>query len=48
ICPEAEVKLFVTASPETRARRRWQETGEGSYQNVLAQVRAIVRNRLGR
>ena len=40
ICPEAEVKLFVTASPETRARRRWQETGEGSYQDVLAQVRA--------
>ena len=40
ICPEAEVKLFVTASPETRARRRWQEIGEGSYEDVLAQVRA--------
>ena len=40
ICPEAEVKLFVTASPETRARRRWQEAGEGSYAEVLAQVHA--------
>lgn len=40
ICPEAEVKLFVTASPETRARRRWQEAGTGSLDDVLAQVRA--------
>ncbi|TVS04225.1 MAG: (d)CMP kinase [Rhodobacteraceae bacterium] len=40
ICPEAEVKLFVTASPETRAERRWQETGTGSYEEVLEQVRA--------
>ncbi|NBB98722.1 MAG: (d)CMP kinase [Alphaproteobacteria bacterium] len=41
ICPEAEVKLFVTASAETRARRRWLEAGEdGSYKEVLAQVRA--------
>ena len=39
ICPQAEVKLFVTASPETRAMRRWQETGEGSYDEVLEQVR---------
>jgi cytidylate kinase len=27
ICPEAEVKLFVTASPEVRAHRRWLEVG---------------------
>ncbi len=40
ICPEAEVKLFITASPETRAERRWQETGTGSYEEVLEQVRA--------
>ncbi len=40
ICPEAEVKLFVTASPETRARRRWQEAGEGNFAEVLAQVHA--------
>ena len=25
VCPDAEVKLFVTASPECRAERRWQE-----------------------
>lgn len=41
ICPDAEVKLFVTASAETRARRRWLEAGEDcSYEDVLAQVRA--------
>lgn len=41
ICPDAEVKLFVTASAQTRARRRWLEAGEdGSYEEVLAQVRA--------
>ena len=27
ICPDAEVKLFVTASAEIRARRRWLELG---------------------
>ena len=40
ICPEAEVKLFVTASPEIRARRRWAELGaEADYDRVLAEVR---------
>jgi len=39
ICPEAEVKLFVTASPVVRARRRWLETG-GDPGAVLAEVRA--------
>ena len=39
ICPEAEVKLYVTASPEVRARRRWKELG-GEYEAVLAQVLA--------
>jgi cytidylate kinase len=29
ICPEAEVKLYVTASPEVRAHRRWLEVGAG-------------------
>jgi hypothetical protein len=27
ICPEAEVKLFVTASDRVRAHRRWLELG---------------------
>lgn len=38
ICPEAEVKLFVTASPEIRARRRWHEVG-GDLAAVLAEIR---------
>lgn len=37
ICPEAEVKLYVTASPEVRAHRRWLEVG-GDEAEVLAQV----------
>jgi len=44
ICPEAEVKLFVTASAEVRATRRFRElTGTGSIitlEEVLADVRA--------
>ena len=39
ICPEAEVKLYVTASAEVRAQRRWLEVG-GDLQGVLAEVRA--------
>ncbi|KEP69899.1 cytidylate kinase [Thioclava dalianensis] len=38
ICPDAEVKLFVTASPEVRAHRRWLELG-GDAGQVLADVR---------
>lgn len=39
ICPEAEVKLWVTASPEVRAYRRWLEIGGTvPQQDVLAQV----------
>jgi cytidylate kinase len=43
ICPDAEAKLFVTASAEVRARRRFEELdGAGdarSYEQVLADVR---------
>ena len=43
ICPDAEAKLFVTASAEVRARRRHAElavTGSTtSYEQVLADVR---------
>ncbi|MCY1128261.1 (d)CMP kinase [Frigidibacter sp. RF13] len=38
ICPGAEVKLFVTASAEVRAHRRWLEVG-GDEAKVLAEVR---------
>ncbi len=37
ICPEAEVKLYVTASAKTRAHRRWLEVG-GNPARVLAEV----------
>jgi cytidylate kinase len=44
ICPEAEVKLFVTASAEERARRRHAELSEAgsgqSYEGVLADIRS--------
>lgn len=43
VCPDAAVKLFVTASDEVRARRRHQElAGKGeaiSYDQVLADLR---------
>ena len=37
ICPEAEVKLYVTASAEVRAHRRWLELG-GDEAHILAEV----------
>ena len=37
ICPGAEVKLYVTASSEVRAHRRWLEVG-GDEVQVLAEV----------
>ena len=37
ICPDAEVKLFITASSEKRAHRRWLEVG-GDTAKVLAEV----------
>lgn len=44
ICPLADVKLFVTATPEVRAERRYREAqarGEGvAYPEVLADIRA--------
>jgi cytidylate kinase len=47
ICPEAEVKLYVTASPEVRAHRRWLEVG-GDAAQVLAEVRARDARDIGR
>ena len=37
ICPEAEVKIYVTANPQIRAHRRWLEVG-GAEAEVLAEV----------
>lgn len=40
VCPDADVKLFVTASQEVRARRRQIELGAADYDAVLAEIRA--------
>ena len=44
IAPEAEAKLFVTAAPEVRARRRFDELvrmgRQAHYEDVLADIRA--------
>ena len=43
VCPDADTKIFVTASPEARATRRYKELaardGEISYQQVLDDIR---------
>jgi len=42
IAPDAPAKLFVTASPEVRAMRRWKQlTGQGeavAYEDILADI----------
>ena len=40
ICPEAEAKLFVTASDEIRAGRRLAELGTGTFEGTLADLQA--------
>ncbi|MBL8562520.1 MAG: (d)CMP kinase [Gemmobacter sp.] len=47
ICPEAEVKLYVTASAEVRAHRRWLEVG-GDAARVLAEVQERDARDMGR
>ena len=47
ICPEAEVKLYVTASAEVRAHRRWLEVG-GDEARVLAELRERDARDMGR
>jgi cytidylate kinase len=47
ICPEAEVKLYVTASAEVRAHRRWLEVG-GDLAQVLAEVQERDARDMGR
>ena len=43
VCPDADVKIYVTATPEVRARRRYLEMeGRGepaTYERVLADIR---------
>lgn len=44
ICPDADVKIFVTASPEIRARRRTAELAakgrDVDYERILSEIRA--------
>lgn len=40
VCPEADVKLYVTASAEVRAKRRQLELGAPDYAAVLAEIKA--------
>lgn len=45
ICPDADVKLFVTASPERRAERRFKELTDKGMDLTLDSVLADVRER---
>lgn len=52
VCPDADVKIYVVATPEERARRRFVELqGKGeavSYETVLADIRARDERDMGR
>jgi CMP/dCMP kinase len=45
ICPDADVKLFVTAAPEERARRRYRELCEAGKGISEAEVLADIKRR---
>jgi len=45
VCPDADVKLFVTASPEVRAHRRWLELKDSGSGVLEAQILDEVRER---
>lgn len=42
VLPQADLKIFLTAAPEERARRRWEELRERGQQVELDQVLAEV------
>ncbi|MCM2401576.1 (d)CMP kinase [Rhizobium sp. S153] len=52
VCPEAPVKLYVTASPEVRARRRYDEIvsggGSADFDAVFADVKKRDERDMGR
>ncbi len=45
ICPDAEAKLFVTASDEVRALRRWQELRDAGEEITAEEVLETLRER---
>ncbi|TPW26935.1 (d)CMP kinase [Pararhizobium mangrovi] len=52
VCPGASVKLFVTASPETRAKRRFEEIvgkgGDARYEAILDDLKERDARDMGR
>ena len=56
VCPDAQVKLYVTASAEERAKRRWLEVQErgnlsgtdAEYEKILADIRLRDERDMGR
>lgn len=52
VCPEAPVKLYVTASPEIRSRRRYDEIvaggGTADYEAIFADVKKRDERDMGR
>ena len=45
ICPEANIKLFITASSETRAERRFQELRKAGYETNFNLVLSDIKER---
>jgi cytidylate kinase len=45
VCPDADVKLFVTATPEQRAQRRYRELREAGNHISEAEVLADIKRR---
>jgi len=45
VCPDASYKLFVTASPKVRAKRRYKELQENGVESTYAAVLADIEQR---
>ena len=45
VFPQAEVKIFLDATPETRARRRWLELKQKGIERPLAEVLEEIHQR---
>ncbi len=52
VCPKADVKLFVTATPGIRAGRRYEEIieagGQAKYDDILAEIKKRDERDMGR
>ena len=48
VCPEADLKIYLDASPDVRAQRRWRERWEAGGQLDIAEIRAglLARDRI--